>query len=1169
MIKSSPHPILPIVVGIILFYTCAFSEVIIEPFGTSVFVPEGDQEEAQMLLSNTGDTNIEFEIDFTYPDDERQNQGPRRDDIGDRVQFYEYPNRGWCGMAYNGEEMVVADWDNQRIYFWNIEEEDFVEDFGTNYAPWGMAYDGENYWVSTDTQNRIIHIDREGNIIEQMNLGYTPGAVAWDGENLWTHPYGGDNIMRRLSPEGQELNRFNCQNFPGAGSYALTWIPEHQDGHIWAISETATLIQFDVVPDENNAIELVQQFQIQNVGGTYGITHDRENLWFTVYDGGGGDWGFHCVDDGITEMSWLSFDPAEGLLEPGDETQIDLTFDPADLEEGVYHLILQIELYDVRRETTEHVEMSIVMNYMEEGATVAGNVTDAETGDAVEGCFVENSRYMMSRLSDDDGEYDFEDLPLGEYQFTFIAVDYLPFILEAELDEPGEFIHDIELLHSECNIDREEITDVLEPGEQTVVPFEVSNGGNGTLTYIIERQLIGEAEADPWTIRRNIPAGEIVEDSRVQGAVFVDNQFYVSGAGDNNPTIYILNRDGEIQDQYEQAGESRYGYKDLAYDGELIWGSGSDLIYGFRPDGELVQTIQAPCNPCNNLTWDSQRGILWASGTTTNIFGLDAEGNVVAELDRNGLRVYGLAFWEDDPDGYNLYIFHRDNEIGDQIVSKMNIENGETELISILEPEGGGTPLSAFITSTLDIYSWVFISVANSGADDRIYVWQVDARKDWFEVEPFEGEIGAGERQEFDLTLDASDLPPEEYEGELVFYHDGINGETHLPVILTVSDNVITQQTLELSDGWTMVSAHIQPENPNIVELCGALVEQDILLMVKNGSGNFYSPAFNFNNIPGWDVAEGYLFKTNGEAELTLEGEAVAADQPIPLTDGWHMISYYPRVPIDAIEAMSGIVEDLALLKDGEGQFYAPGFNFSNMGDLQPGWGYLIKLSADVELVYPIEPQDELNAIQKNTEPEILPVHNNTGANMSLLITNCESYSFVNCEIGVYANDERVGSGIISGNQCGIAIWGDDLTTENLDGALEDEILELRLHNSEGAKPLDYKILTGQNKYETNGFWAISLTEKASIPDEITLSGIYPNPFNSQTRISFTVPTESDIMLSIYSISGQLVKTLVKGNVNAGDHSIIWDGNGTASGVYLVKLEGNINSATSKVVLVR
>ena len=65
MIKSSPHPILPIVVGIILFYTCAFSEVIIEPFGTSVFVPEGDQEEAQMLLSNTGDTNIEFEIDFT------------------------------------------------------------------------------------------------------------------------------------------------------------------------------------------------------------------------------------------------------------------------------------------------------------------------------------------------------------------------------------------------------------------------------------------------------------------------------------------------------------------------------------------------------------------------------------------------------------------------------------------------------------------------------------------------------------------------------------------------------------------------------------------------------------------------------------------------------------------------------------------------------------------------------------------------------------------------------------------------------------------------------------------------------------------------------------------------------------------------------------------------
>ena len=1150
------------------FCTPAIGDVLIEPFGTAVFVPEDDQEAAQMMLTNVGNTDIEFEIGFTYPDDEGQNLGPRRDDVGDRMDFFDYPNRGWCGLAYNGDEIVAADYDAQRIYFWNIEEEDFVEDFGTGYFPWGIAFDGENYWVGVDAPTRLYQIDRQGDLLNEIVLGFMPSGVAWDGENLWTYPYGGDNFLRRISPEGEELNRINCQNMPGIGCYALTWVPEHQDGQLWAISEASILIQFDVDLEEN-AIEVIQQSQFGGMGGTYGITHDCENLWISNYTGGNWDWGFYVIDDGIGEVSWLSFEPMEGLLEPDDERQIELTFDPAGLEAGIHHLILQLELIDARRETTELVEMSMVMSYMEEGATIAGNITDAETGEVVERCFVENNRYVMSRITDEEGEYDFEDLPLGEYQFTFTATDYLPVILGVEFDEPGEFIHDIDLLHAECNIEEEEITVELTPDEQTVVSFNVANDGNGPLNYSIYKRLLGDDAMDPWTFRLQYLAGETTGDSRIQGAVFVDPNFYIAGGGNNNPSIYVMNRDDEIIDQFAQAGDSRYGYKDLTYDGELIWGSGSVEIYGFRPDGELVRTIQAPCNPCNNLAWDTQRGIFWASGTTTNIFGIDIEGNVVSELDRGDLRTYGLAYWEDDPDGYNLYIFHRDNDIGDQIISKMNTDNGEIELIHVLEPEGGGTPISAFITRTFDIYNWAFISVSNNGADDRIDIWHVDSYVGWFVVEPEEGIIEAGEVEEFELAFDPTGLPPVSYEGELIFSHDGINEASYLAVILTVTDNEIEQQTLEFINGWTMVSSHVQPENPNIVDLCNDLVEQDLLLMVKNGAGNFYSPAFNFNNIQRWEVAEGYLFKTNAEVDLTLEGFAVPPDQPIPLTEGWHMIGYYPRVPIDAIEAMSGIVNDLELLKDGVGRFYSPGFNFSNMGDLQPGLGYLIKLSADVELVYPIEPEDEFNANQRNTEPEILSAHINTGSNMSLLIIDCEYLSFDNHEIGVYANGALVGTETISGNQCGIAIYGDDETTAEPDGAHKGDNLELRIFSPDGESSLDYETLTGQDIYETNGFWAIQLIETPSLPIEIELSGIYPNPFNSQTRISFSILSETDIKLSIYTLSGRLVNTLINGNISAGKHCIVWDSNGVASGVYLLRLNNQRHTRIHEVVLVR
>jgi hypothetical protein len=78
----------------------------------------------------------------------------------------------------------------------------------------------------------------------------------------------------------------------------------------------------------------------------------------------------------------------------------------------------------------------------------------------------------------------------------------------------------------------------------------------------------------------------------------------------------------------------------------------------------------------------------------------------------------------------------------------------------------------------------------------------------------------------------------------------------------------------------------------------------------------------------------------------------------------------------------------------------------------------------------------------------------------------------------------------------------------------------------------------------------------------------YPNPFNPETAISFSIQEESKINLSIYNIKGQLVKVLINNYQNAGEHSIIWDGrdssgNRVSSGIYLYKL--NVNDKTKTV----
>jgi flagellar hook assembly protein FlgD len=70
----------------------------------------------------------------------------------------------------------------------------------------------------------------------------------------------------------------------------------------------------------------------------------------------------------------------------------------------------------------------------------------------------------------------------------------------------------------------------------------------------------------------------------------------------------------------------------------------------------------------------------------------------------------------------------------------------------------------------------------------------------------------------------------------------------------------------------------------------------------------------------------------------------------------------------------------------------------------------------------------------------------------------------------------------------------------------------------------------------------------------------YPNPFNPETTISFSIPEDSKVELSIYNIRGQKVRTLIKNKFEMGFHNVIWnskDNNGksVATGVYFYKLK--------------
>jgi len=89
-------------------------------------------------------------------------------------------------------------------------------------------------------------------------------------------------------------------------------------------------------------------------------------------------------------------------------------------------------------------------------------------------------------------------------------------------------------------------------------------------------------------------------------------------------------------------------------------------------------------------------------------------------------------------------------------------------------------------------------------------------------------------------------------------------------------------------------------------------------------------------------------------------------------------------------------------------------------------------------------------------------------------------------------------------------------------------------------------------------------------PDDFKLNQNYPNPFNPSTIISWQLPVNSDIELSIYNIIGERVATLVSEKQSAGHHLIEWNASGLASGVYFYRLETSKNFVkTKKLVLIK
>ena len=158
----------------------------------------------------------------------------------------------------------------------------------------------------------------------------------------------------------------------------------------------------------------------------------------------------------------------------------------------------------------------------------------------------------------------------------------------------------------------------------------------------------------------------------------------------------------------------------------------------------------------------------------------------------------------------------------------------------------------------------------------------------------------------------------------------------------------------------------------------------------------------------------------------------------------------------------------------------------------------------------------------------------------------------------IYTFNSAIGDTTFDGHPVGIIVDNGDNSIIHLTFPLypagDDNAREIFV------KAMDYfgEVQTGIDDFIKNEEIAIAI-----------LSQNFPNPFNAETRIRFTLRQSSEIQLVIYNILGQEMETLADGEYPAGTHFVNWGNDEIPSGVYFYRLITDNGSISRRMTLLR
>ncbi len=160
-------------------------------------------------------------------------------------------------------------------------------------------------------------------------------------------------------------------------------------------------------------------------------------------------------------------------------------------------------------------------------------------------------------------------------------------------------------------------------------------------------------------------------------------------------------------------------------------------------------------------------------------------------------------------------------------------------------------------------------------------------------------------------------------------------------------------------------------------------------------------------------------------------------------------------------------------------------------------------------------------------------------------------------------------------------IWEGDLGDEEADWMLEGTDPTPRVTGTFTMFSIISSVPTATDQVELDDIVVRIIVDPVGVeesglglPSQFELKANYPNPFNPTTNIEFNLAENDFTTLKVYSVTGELVKTLANSELQAGSHKFVFDGrseNGSelSSGMYIYELKSGANLSANKMFLIK